>query len=318
MLMGNSLRLSMARIRFDGGTYVAISQQCMRASEIITIYLAAGAPFGVSYFLQEKRAGGRVQLLMKATGATLFWPLTAAIIFLARMSPGKFATDSTAQDRCAAQADKRVEQARRKLLAALYRINELVRGPSGQASEELEQATRMIGESIEKYVGLTLVAAEIDFEAAPDEREMELCRIAGRRGDDLLLAGRCIHRRNASRLMAHQAQARTELLHALASVREFGNDARFASFNSSTARDVSAATLKFYGHAINLLSLLEDESAATSAARLLNAECARLRRLESENVKGAREGASGGEECRTQLLHPTPASLLTGETLAQG
>jgi hypothetical protein len=44
------------------------------------------------------------------------------------------------------------------------------------------------------------------------------------------------------------------------------------------------AVLRFYGQAINLLSLLEDETAAMRTARLLDAECARLRKLEAVSL----------------------------------
>jgi hypothetical protein len=148
--------------------------------------------------------------------------------------------------------------------------------------EELEQSIRSAREGTEKYVGLTLALAEMKLDDAPAGREMELCRIAGREGEDLLLAGRCIHRRNVSRLVASHARARTELLHTLAAVREINGDRlNTASPLTMAAQHLSVAVLKFYGQAINLLSLLEDETAARATARLLDAECARLRKLEA-------------------------------------
>ena len=115
---------------------------------------------------------------------------------------------------------------------------------------------------------------------ATGERETELFRLAGRKGEDLLLAGRCVRRRNIRRIVLHQARSRTGLLHALAEVREIVGLVA-ATANAGAARHLSVATLRFYASAFDLLSLLEDESAATSVARLLDAECARLRRLEA-------------------------------------
>jgi hypothetical protein len=285
----------------------------MRLSEIITVYLAAGAPFSAQHFLKQGRGANRALMLLKATGIMLIWPLSLSINLLARLRsarPSEVSIDDAAMERTL----ERAGQAKDRLLSGLYRIQELAREASNaQASEGLEQETRAARESIEKYVGLTLAASMVDFNGPPDKREMELCRIAGRSGEDLLLAGRCIHRRNSAQLITHQARSRTELLHALAAVREFGSDAaRAASHDRKlAARYLSVAVLKFYGHAINLLSLLEDERAAKGTARLLNAECARLRRLESDILPDAAEDAAEGEVCTTRHLSPSATRPLS-------
>jgi hypothetical protein len=263
----------------------------MRLSETITIYLAVGAPFGVNYFLREH--GGenqsRARSLLKATGAGLFWPFIAAAAFLSRR-PGAAPVSSTAEG--ASALDERTRQiiatAQRQLFAAFDRVRESAQKTVSR-NEELEQTMRSVREAIEKYVGLTLALAEIRLDDSPASSEMELCRIAGREGDDLLLAGHCIHRRNVARLITHQARSRVELLHALAAVREIGGAPPIRALSDATAARqlstaLSTAVLKFYGQAINLLTLLEDESAATSAARLLDAECARLRGLEAASL----------------------------------
>ena len=259
----------------------------MRLSETITIYLAVGAPFGVNYFLRERGAENqnRARSLLKATGAGLLWPLIAAAAFLSRR-PDAERLSSTADG--ASVIDERTSQkiatAQHQLFAALNRVRELAQKTACK-NEELEQSMRKVREAVEKYVGLTLSLAEMSLDDSPASREMELCRIAGREGDDLLLAGRCIHRRNVARLIAHQSRSRVELLHALAAVREITGAPPFRAVTEATAaRQLSIAVLKFYGQAINLLTLLEDESAATSTARLLDAECARLRVLEATSL----------------------------------
>jgi hypothetical protein len=284
----------------------------MRFSELITIYLAAGAPFCAQHFLQRGRGANRSLTILRATGAMLIWPLALSLNLLARLrSAGPL--EVSIEDAATKRTVERVSQAKEKLFAALYRVQELARELSdARPCERLEQETRAIRESIEKYVGLTQAASDVDFNGPPDERLMELCRIAGRTGEDLLLAGRCIHRRNAARLLSHQSRSRTELLHALAAVRDFGGEARRASHGHQPgARYLSVAVLKFYGHAINLLSLLEDESAATCAARLLNAECARLRRLEADHLPDAAENAAEGEVCATRHLSPSATQTLS-------
>jgi hypothetical protein len=203
-------------------------------------------------------------------------------------------------ERAGAQFMEKVEQAHRSLLASLYQVTELTLSSSDVERAKVERASCAVREATDKYVGLTVAAAECNPAAQPSEREKELYRIAGRRGDDLLLAGRCIHRRNAVRLIAHQARSRTELLHALAEIREAGVSASLLK-DAAHARHVSVGVVRFYGHALNLLSLLEDETGATSVARLMDAECLRLRRLEALNLKGTRDTEE--ELCRTHQAH---------------
>jgi len=270
---------------------VALVSFAMRLSETITIHLAVGASFGVYYFFRERNSGSRLQALLMAARAAILWPLTAAKILLSRQRSG-VDSSAAAADQASARFIAKIEDARRKLTASLYRIVELAQASAIKESAWAEQTSRAIRESIEKYVELTIAAAEMSVDAPPSEREMETARVAGRRGKDLQLAGRCIRRRNAMRLVTHQARARTELLHALAEIREIVGNATELT-NVTPARHLSVEAVRFYGHAFNLLSLLEDESAATSIARLLDAECTRLRRLEALNLQGSQ---TTGEE----------------------
>lgn len=261
----------------------------MRLSETITIYLAVGAPFGVNYFQREHEGQNqnRARSLLKATGACLLWPLIAAAVFLSRRSSDAPTASSSLEEAGAIDehTSQRILAARQQLFDALNGVRELAEKTVSK-NEELEQSLRGVREGVEKYAGLTLALAEMSLDDSPASREMELCRIAGREGDDLLLAGRCIHRRNVTRLSAHQARSRIELLHALAAVREIGGGAPHTGAlpDATAARQLSLAVLRFYGQAINLFTLLEDESAAVSAARLLDAECARLRVLEAMSL----------------------------------
>lgn len=308
--------------RKPAGMCIAIWPVAMRMIEAITIYLAAGAPFGVSYFLRHKQRAASASLaLLRATGAALFWPLSAAAIVLAHGRKTLEADGDGAS--LLAPDDEKIEQARRELLAALRKVEELARAFREKERQRIEGAAFLIRESLEKYMGLRLSAAAISADARPTAREMELCRISGRRGDDLLLAGRCIHRRNVARLLAHRERARTHFLHALAEVRELTDDA-FAHKNLAAARHTGVALVRFYAHAINLLSLLEDESAARVAARLLDAECARLRRLESTGKRRApdeqeqQQQATGEERCTPHTPHLAFTGPSQTTTMPQG
>ena len=291
----------------------------MRLSETITIYLAAGAPFGVACYLRDRPDTRRsVFALLKAACVMLLWPLALSAILFARQRPTDEAEDSD-QRAINNRAGEKVEQAKRNLLAVLYGIHDLARESSGKESREMESAARLVRESVEKYTGLSMVASEINSEDAPTKREMELCRVAGREGDDLLLAGRCVHRRNAARVIAHRDRARAEMIHALAELRESGNTNGFAApADAQGARLLSEAIMKTYGHAIELFSSFDDPRAAMSVARLLDAECARLRRLEASRLEAPRERSFGEELCRRHTHHLSFTGPPQKSTLNQG
>jgi hypothetical protein len=266
----------------------------MRLSEAITIYLAAGAPFGFRHFLCRcDRRAGRPRSFYGAARAALFWPLAAALLLFPRRG-----TTAALDEK---QLGEQVGRAQSKLFSSLYKLAELAQSSLAQSSlaqsspgaesARVERVVRTVREAAEKYIGLTLAAAEADPEGPPGRRELELYRVAGRKGQDLLLAGRCVRRRNAARIIKHRARSRTELLHALAEIRE---TACAVASDSIATHHASVATVRLYACALELLSLLKDEAAAAGVSRLLDAECARLRQLEA-----AKEARAAKEETCT-------------------
>jgi hypothetical protein len=269
----------------------------MRLSELAIIYLATAAPFGVAFFVRrEERGGGRALALARAAGVALVWPL-AALRFLL----GRTLTGGADVDRHPASVESKVERAQRETINSLRDAEEALRR-AGLLEAESARLTLYAGrEAVERYTGLALACADAREEAGPSEREMELCRLAGRAGDDLLVAGRCVHRRNVTRLVAHRERARHELAHALAAVRELADGPASADGRADgAARAVSRALLQTFARAVELLSLLEDRAAVLGAARLLDAECARLRRMEAAAPEHA---LKGGEPCTTPAAH---------------
>lgn len=231
----------------------------MRLSEVITIYLAAGAPFGFQHFLRRRSAGGP-RSLPRAARAALLWPLAALKILLSRACFG----DAGA---AAARLNEQVGRAQGRLLSSLYALAELAQ------DTKVERAVRAAKEAVEKYVGLTLAAAETDLDGELSARELELYRVAGRKGTDLLLAGRCVRRRNAARLARHQARSRVELLNALASVRE--------ALGPTPAPRACEMIVRLCACELDLLSLLGDGEAARGVSRLPGA----LRAAKEETCK---------------------------------
>jgi len=285
----------------------------MRLSELAIIYLATAAPFGVAFFARKQERGrGLALALARAAGAGLVWPLAAFGFLL-----GRGESRTAAAEESGTHAERKIERAQRETVNALRDAEDAMRQAGLLGDAAAGHALFAARECVERYTGLALACADARPEAGPTEREMELCRLAGRAGDDLLVAGRCVHRRNVTRLVAHRARARAELARALAAVRELADEASAPPRPAEEAAlAVSRALLRTFARAVDLLSLLEDRAAALDAARLLDAECARLRRLEG----GARADApEGGEPCTTPAAHrafATPTLPTTTSTRA--
>ena len=282
----------------------------MRLSEIITIYLAVAAPFGVAHF-QRRQAGAHARaslLLIAAASAGLAWPL-AALSFLVRRRALRRDFASAAEGAGARRRESRIEQAGRAVFDSLLRVEEFLEKARGREEEETRHALFAARESVERFAGLTMAAAGAELNATPTPRELELCRVSGRTGEDLLLSGRCLHRRNVIRLRLQRERARTEMLHALAEMRERAGDVPLLlPAQREAARRLAEAVIDSYSHAIDLLSLLDDPTAATRVARLLDAECARLRKL---GIGPARDdpGTTIGVETCTTLKADQPSVI---------
>ncbi|MBD0372168.1 MAG: hypothetical protein ICV60_15105 [Pyrinomonadaceae bacterium] len=286
-------------------------------SEPVTIYLAAGASFGVSRYLHALgSAKSRSRAIAEGIAAALLWPLAAAAILSKRLRHA--CDDGPTEDAQADAVRARVEDAKRNLINSVNRMLEALRASRVTVEETLEQALYVIREGAEQYVGLKGMLEDADEQATPEAYESELARVSGRRGLDLLIAARCVHRRNVSRLRAHYHMERTRLLGKLAELRahedgslSYVEDARAAR------RKISEARLEVYLRATALFSLVEDESAARCAAQLTDAECLTLRRLRETN-EAATKRAFGVEKCTEHAPHLISKDPLRATTFTQG
>jgi len=299
---------------------VALRRVVMLLSELTIIYLATAAPFGVARFVEDRERGTRgAGALARSAAAALAWPATALLFVLKNVAPRTIEAETN--DDGHAHDDQRVERLRRSTVNALREVEDLLLSACGPDCEAGRHALFAARESVERYAGLALACASAREDAAPAPRELELCRIAGRAGDDLLVAGRCVHRRNVTRLLAHRERARAELVHALAAAREVAHEAArevahdvhpaSRQFHSAKqtgddgVRRISEALLRALARAVELLSLFDDRDTVVAVARLLDAECARLRRVSSERADTARAVADEGGEVCTRLTVPT-------------
>lgn len=313
-----SLSTKATRESSVAGISIAHSLNVMRMSEPVTIYLAVGASFGVSRYLcvASRSMSRRRRAALEGIAAALLWPLVAAAILFKRPRP----VGGAAEERDA-RVRARIKEAGRAFVIAVNQMLEGARASRTIKREEMEHTLYALREGSEQYVRLAAMEMEADADAAPASYEMELARISGRSGDDLLIAGRCAHRRNVSRIKALYEQERSRLLRKLAALRAL--EENYLSSNSEAAngaeqRVMSEARLDIYLRAIDLFSLLEDERAAQSAAQLMDAECLTLRRLGQTNGEATQAHAPGEERCSDyapQLIYKDP---LRATTLRQG
>ncbi|HEY0322662.1 MAG TPA: hypothetical protein VGC66_17035 [Pyrinomonadaceae bacterium] len=301
------------------GISIAHTVSVMRWSEPVTIYLATGASFGVSrYLCAASRTKSRRRATVEGLAAALIWPLVAAAILFKHLRHGK---EDKATGELEARVRVRVEEAGRALVISVNKMLEAVRASRTLEREVLEQTLYALREGAEQYVGLAGMEAEADADATPAAYEMELARVSGRRGEDVLLAGRCVHRRNVSRIKARYESERSRLLRKLAALpMEEGNSATSNPADADRAErpKMSEARLEIYLRAADLFSLLEDERAARSAAQLVDAECSYLRRFREANEEAEGAPAPGEEKCtghKPQLIYKDP---LRATTFTQG
>ena len=290
---------------------VALPPCVMLVTELFIIYLAAAAPFGVARFISEHAGGARFDAaLFKAACAALAWPFTSPPRLLRRLASLK--TKGSDDSEPHAPDERRVEEVKRAAVGALRAVEDLLLEAGALGEESERHKLYAARECVERYAGLAVACAAASADARPTPREMELCRIAGRGGDDLLVAGRCVHRRNVTRLVAHRERAGSELVHALAAVRETAHKiyptasysaeqlrAAGARRIASDPRRTSEALARALSRVVELLSLFDERAALVSVARMLDAECGRARRAESAAAEG---GTEGGETCTTQAV----------------
>jgi hypothetical protein len=288
---------------------VALSPLAMRLIELITLYLAAAAPVGVACFLSRPAHARHTSQLLRAIVAALLWPAALCMHLLARQRGARSKHIATAELASKKWPDEtRVATAERALVATLHETDDLLRDAFGARAARPRQATTDARATLERFVGLALALAVETPDDAPTARELELFRVAGRKGDDLLLAGRCLHRRNHARLQAHRDQARTDLVHALAELLEtVEHDLPTRPTPEQSFTKLYWLVIRAFAQAFDLLTLLDDQTAALSVARLLDAACAWARRHEIINLPRTVAAQTGDTSCapHTTQSHAT-------------
>ena len=241
------------------------SRRMMRLSDVFTIYCAVGASFAAARFAQNddtRRHPTRRTAELCFAFAFWFVPLGAALWRGRKRTDVQARFDGTHPHETSERLKQkqilvrdRYEQAR----SALYSVED-----EAQSSD----TTRFAEAALERYVNLSLLAAEdADHSAADpgfdDPRLTKLQSLAGRSGDDLDCAARCIARRNRRVLSQHLRRARAGLIQAcevLRSTRD-GFSPRCPEF-----------LIRFYDMTLELAATLDDSETHSAIAHIARTE----------------------------------------------
>lgn len=238
----------------------------MFSLELITIYLAVGASFAVS----QGWRGGQPFAFGAALRGLVIWPWAAARWFTQKRAMSVLATGKGNEP----GPETRAQRATQIALTELSRVL-----PSFMSVADTEQLWQQCRAALEKYTELTATVNNLDETASLGPRATELFLLDKRDGLDLARAARCLQRRNAARLKAHQIQARQEFLRALQDTQRVVTKA-LAHAPQDLARAVYVEELwhGFIERARQLCLALQDtETAQKVTRRLADAHAYRAR-----------------------------------------
>jgi hypothetical protein len=179
-------------------------------SDVFIIYLACGAPFGVYNLLQHRESGRTATIWFNAAVNFLFWPVSAFRLVNGRAGlKDRSNTDFDALYELDALTERRVAGLRKEFENLLF-------GYEGDIS------IYGFREVFDRYTGLT-VAVNAGFRTG-EPADSEISQIAGHK--NVGLASVCLERRNRTRLLRHQIQAREDFSKALLNLAGAANARR--------------------------------------------------------------------------------------------
>ena len=171
----------------------------MNLRDLLIIYLACGAPFGVYYFLQNRNHLETNILWLKSLLRFVFW-IPFAIQMVARKS--LFANLYTNRFDKISNSDAKKE-------IEIEEIKKCFENVFGE--KNLSLSIYEFREIFDRYVGLSLEIQSENEELSPSETE--IFRISNHTNKNL--AEICLHRRNRIRLSFHQKLARRDFFEIL-------------------------------------------------------------------------------------------------------
>jgi hypothetical protein len=169
----------------------------MNLSDFLIIYLAFGAPFGVYYFLQNRKVLHRNKLWLNAFLTMTVW-FPYAFQLLQKFITAKLNSYKLSKIKVAEAFKKtKIDQIEKEISQMLL-------------VENSEIALFDFREAFQRYAGLTNALQNAGENMSSLESERELFRVAG--NENVELGAKCLHRRNLNRLKFHQNLARRDIL----------------------------------------------------------------------------------------------------------
>jgi hypothetical protein len=255
---------------------------CRKASlmnlyDFLIIYLACGAPFGVYYFLLNRKTPKFKHLRLKSVLNFLVWiPFAYQLLrksdILRRVFNKTFAQNPALD----ADAEKNI-YAIRKRLEKIY------------LESRLKLSIYEAREIFERYAGLTLECQFEHINSQTAQTKNGIFEITGHKNAEL--AAICLNRRNRKRLLFHQTEARRDFLHLLSELFDYGSDLE----NLKTA-------------AIEFATLLKDTEARASIEKIFGFE---TQIEKASNVKSAETEIWKAETQKPLLTRPISTRLKT-------
>jgi hypothetical protein len=186
----------------NAGIFIANFTGGMNLRDLLIIYLACGAPFGVYYFLQNRNRTGTKFLWLKSLLRFVVWipfalRMVARTAFLTKLYNHRFDKSGESD----AKKERQIEEIKKSF-------------ENFFTESSLSHSIYAFREIFERYVGLSLETAAEN--SAISTAEAEIFRITNH--SNKKLAEICLNRRNRKRLAFHQKLARRDFFEILRKV----------------------------------------------------------------------------------------------------
>lgn len=173
----------------------------MNLSEILIVYLACGAPFGVHFFLQNRREKDFSTIFLKSFLTVFVWIPYALRLLHSSITKKLIIKDFVKLSRTDAMRMKNLDALQREIWQYA-------------ATQNPEISVFEFREVFERYIGLTLALKD----SAAETPDSELLNTANH--PNRILGAKCLLRRNRLRLEFHQTLASRDFLRLLSAMRE--------------------------------------------------------------------------------------------------
>jgi hypothetical protein len=179
----------------------------MHWSDLLIIYFSCGAPFGVYFFLHNRGKMPFFKLLFSSIGAAAVWIAYAYLLRREKITKRFTKKDFFSESPEISLLEQQTSMMQEQILQEFILLN---------SKAALKLQFFAFRDVLERFVGLTIAVKK--SETGAGENEHEIFKVSGRKGKDAALAGKCLSRRNRSRLSEHQKSAREDFLKVLANL----------------------------------------------------------------------------------------------------